>query len=182
MKKNRAINFIKYAAIAIIILLFVPEATKFLYKYLKPQNSPIQVADSEISVAVTWEPTNGLTEDHLKDPAALEIIEEISIEKLTKRCEQAYYAQGGTGKFEAIFDTESWCVTVKNKNFAILRINYKDTIQLTSIMGIKDNMFVKISGLKTGDDLVPHSYGPCAEKMKEIFGFSFSDILNNSTR
>lgn len=138
------------------------------------ENSPLPVADGKILVSVTREETNDLTERHLGMPTAAKVIEDKLVDKLKERTEQAYRADGGRGKYPGTIESQAWSVTVKGKNFVIVKINASGTFQMTSIMGIKNDVFVKVSCAREGIDPVPHSYGACADKMKETFGVSFA--------
>ncbi len=125
-----------------------------------------------IQIAVTREPTNGLTEEHFKDPEIVKIIEEMSIEKLLEKSKQVYLNQGGTEEFDFTdfsINSDSWNLTIDDKNFVIVKINFEDLIQLITIIGIKNDVFIKISGIRNGSLPIPHSYGPCAKKMEEVF-------------
>jgi hypothetical protein len=135
--------------------------------------------NSEVQIAITREPTNGLTEEHFENPDVITAIEETVVEGILERSKQVYYNQGGTEKFDATFDSESWCLTIDGKNFVIVKISIKDLIQSTIIMGIQNDVFIKISGIRKGSDPVPHSYGPCAVKMEEIFGIKFPKLNPN---
>jgi len=144
------------------------------------KNNVSEKINDEIKIAVTREPTNGLTEDHFKDPEVVKIIEDMSIEKILERSKQAYLNQGGTEGFDVSdfsINSDSWCLTIDGKNFVIVKINFEDLIQLTTIIGIKNDVFIKISGIRSGSRPIPHSYGPCAIKMEEVFGIKFP-ILN----
>ena len=166
-------SFSTFMNVMFLYQYFHPQIEAYLNDSPKVEYSQDSLPAQDIQVAVTYEETSGLTEQHLKDPDVLKAIEEITAEKMEERSKQAYYAQGGSGDFDVSFDSESWCMTIDGRNFAVVRAGYKNVIQSTSIMGIQNNAFVKISGFRMGEKIVPHSYGSCAEKAEEIFGVKF---------
>lgn len=130
--------------------------------------------DGKIIVGVTREPTNGIKEKWLGSPEVAKVMEADLVELTKKRTEQAHHSEGATGPYPGTFKSESWSVSVKNKNFVIVTIDSNGQFQSKFIMGIKDNVFVKIACMRQGPNPVPHSYGACADKMKETFGVSFA--------
>ncbi|MCK4664801.1 MAG: hypothetical protein KAT68_18160 [Bacteroidales bacterium] len=139
-----------------------------------------ELLNGDIQIAITREPTNGLTEEHFEDPEVIKIIEDMVTERIVERSKQAYHNQGGTEEFDVSINSESWCLTIDGKNFVIVKVNIEDLFQGTIIMGIKNDVFIKISGVRTGSIPVPHSYGPCAVKMEEIFGIKFPKLKPNN--
>lgn len=129
---------------------------------------------SEIFVVVTREPANGITEKHLAIPDFVKMMEDELVSKTKERIASAHKA-GGFGPPKGTFDSESWSATAKGRNFAIVRMDSYKALRTTIIAGVEGDVFIKISCGKKGTELVPHSYGPCADKVKEIFGVSFSD-------
>lgn len=131
-------------------------------------------AGSEIVAVITREPANGITEEHLGHPDFVKLIEDELVGKAKLRSKQAHQAAGGAGSPKGTITSESWSVAAGNRNFAIVKFDAYGAMQTTIIVGIENKVFVKISCYRMGKDLVPHSYGPCADKMKEAFGVSFS--------
>lgn len=129
----------------------------------------------KIDVIVTRESTNGIIEKDFKNPYILKLLRENGIKRLKKICRETFHNKGIKEEFDIKIESDSWCVTKNNKNFIIEKIQIGNMVNATSIIGIKGNVLVKISGMKEGINPVPHSYGPCAKKMKEIFGFNLSN-------
>jgi hypothetical protein len=141
----------------------------------KPMAKLANLSAGDTIVTVTREGTNGITENHLQDLKFVKLLEKVLIEKAQQRIQQVYSSQGGAGKINVKYQSESWSVNTHNKNFALTRIDMGGFFQGTIITGIKNDTLIKISCLKKGAQLVPMSYGPCADKTKEIFGFSISE-------
>lgn len=137
-----------------------------------PAKAVLSDMGSEILVVVTREPANGITEKHLGIPDFVKLMEDELVAKTKKRIASAHQA-GGLGPPKGPFDSESWSVTAKDRNFAIVRMDAYGAMRMTIISGVENNVFVKISCVRKGTELVPHSYGPCADKVREIFGVPF---------
>jgi hypothetical protein len=143
------------------------------------ENNVSEIVNDEIKISVTREPTNGLTEEHFKDPEIVKIIEKISLEKIMDKIKQTYLDQNDTEGFDYTdysINSDSWNLEIDGKNFVVMKINFEDLIQLITIIGIKNDVFIKISGIRNGSLPIPHSYGPCAKKMEEVFEINFPKL------
>lgn len=157
----------------ILVALTLGDLTAVVLKGNDPPNNKTPVITNQINVFMTRESTNGITEKHLKDPNAIKTLESLLVKQWLDESEKAFYSQGGKGKFKIsadLIDSKSWSITVDGKNFAIIRMSFRKKIQMTSIIGIKNDVFIKITGVREGENPVPITYGPFSDKVKDVFG------------
>lgn len=177
--KKIFINFVIYGMIALFISIAFSISFNIIPNMINKRQNQDRIKKEETRIIVTREDSNGLNNQHLQDLEVIKLLEKMLLEKIIDKSEKAFFAQGGKGELNPSFKTESWVVESHNQNFVIFRIKSDDLrlsetgqIQSTIIIGIKNNTLIKISGVSRGIDIIPHSYGAIAEKMKNEFGFS----------
>jgi hypothetical protein len=153
------------------LLIIIISSLLILSLYGVPKNDDLI---DEIQILVTRENADGLSEKDFENPDIVEIIEYMITEKILLRAKQAFINQGVADDTDVSISSESWCLTLKNRNFIVVKVNLENIVQSTIIIGIIDDVLIKITGNRTGSLPVPHSYGPCADKAEEIFGVKFS--------
>lgn len=160
--------------IFIIILLIGITGVNYRNNHIK--NTETLLLKSDIKIFVQEKPLNGLNENLLCEEYFIEmmgrqIIEDLNNRLLTSSVDLSNNSSDSTRIIDA------WYQTAKDKNFVVIKHKYKETINATSIIGIKETKLIRITAYSTACD-VPHTYGPCASKMKDIFGFSFKNSYN----
>jgi hypothetical protein len=173
MKENKLVIIFKFLCIILLISFSFTLTKEFID--IPNNNNKNNRKNAGIKIGIVREPINGLNEELLKNFEVIEILKKSIVANVKLRSEEAFYSQGGSGQFEVKFDSEAWSVSVENKNFVIVEINARNITQLKNIIGIQDNKLVRIFGARNGNLPVPHSYGPLADKMKNVFGVSFSN-------
>jgi hypothetical protein len=154
----------------IFIVLFLLGITIINYRNRHLENKETLLLTANIQIFVKERPLNGLNENLLCEKYFIDMIGKQIIEDLNNRLPSKYFhLENQNSDSTKIIDT---CYqNVKDKNFVVIKHKYKETINATSVIGIKDTKLIQITAYSTSSN-VPYSYGPCAKKMKEIFGFS----------
>lgn len=148
------------------------------YRNKHLENTEKLLLTADIKVFVTEKPLNGLNEDLLCESYFIDMIGKQIGEDLDRRLPNMYsYLMGGSSDSTRVTDA---CIhNVKGKNFVVIKHRHNKTINTTSIIGIKDTQLIQITAYSTSGN-IPYSYGPCAKKMKDIFGFSLKQRNKHS--
>ncbi len=144
-------------------------------------NTPAQTAaDKSVIVGVSREPAYTVTEKDLTNRETVKRIESRLVLNMKTQTDAEYTARTGKTAPNMPLNSESWSITSNGHHFAIIRTSITNMLQSTIIIGIDKGNFVKITCMRDGSELVPYSDGPCADKLKEVFGFSIPESARHT--
>jgi hypothetical protein len=131
----------------------------------------------QIMATSSNQPSDGITQKDL-DQGFLyryqEYAKEIFLAKLRQRIE----AMGK--RLPANFDVpaESFYITTGSQKLAATRFNASGVSNSIELLGIVGDTMYRVGCAHQSKDKVPLSYGPCADKLKEVFGIDLNRGFN----
>ena len=162
--RSRAIRTI------IFICIFIIGIAGINYRNRHIEKMETLCLTADIRVFVSEKPLNGLNENLICEDYFIKMIGKQIKKDLNNRISSSYFHLNNLSP-DSTRITNSWYQNVKDKNFVVMQLKYKDAINATSIIGIKEMKLIQITAYSASCN-VPYTYGPCARKMKEIFGYS----------
>ena len=125
-----------------------------------------------ILVMSALEDAGGTTQAELDLPA-LRMLERRSVELLERKMREYLQAQGQSTPPPKL-QAESHYVEAGTMKLAVVRIRSPRTVNQVFIYGIKGPAFLRVACVRTADfeQSIPLFYGPCGEKVREVFGVS----------
>lgn len=127
-------------------------------------------AEPEIVVLSSTEEADGTTQADFDLPV-LKMLERRSVETLRAKMTAYLRSQGQTAALPNM-QSESHYVESQGVKLAVVRIRGKGFLNQAFIYGIRDKAFLRVACARTRnfDEAVPLFYGPCGEKIREVFG------------
>jgi hypothetical protein len=118
------------------------------------------------------EDAGGTTQADL-NPQVLKMLERRTVQQLEAKT-QAYLRSQGQPTALPKFSAESHYVEAKGRKLAVIRVRVPKAINQTFVYGVKDGQFLRVACAKTInlDEAIPLFYGPCGDKIREVFGVS----------
>ena len=162
--------------IFIVIFLLGIALINYRNRHLEKTENLLLTAD--IKVFVIEKPLNGMSENLLCESYFIDMIGKQILEDLNRRLSSSY-SYFSSGNPDSTMITDTCQHNVKGKNFIVIKHKHNETINATSIIGIKDTKLIQITAYSTSSN-IPYSYGPCAQKMRDIFGFSLKQHSKHS--
>jgi len=131
-------------------------------------------AEPEILTMSTSEDAGGTTQTDL-NLQVLKMLERRTVQQLENKTRAYLKSQGQTIQLPK-FDAESHYVETQGRKLAVIRVRVPKTLNQTFVYGVKDNAFLRVAcaRTKTFDEAIPLFYGPCSEKIREVFGVSIA--------
>jgi hypothetical protein len=142
------------------------------------ENIEAFILTADINVFVIEKPLKGLTENLICEDCFIKIIEKQIEAEVEKRL-SALHLNLDSISSEKSMITNAWTQSKGNKNFIIVKQKYRETVNSTSIIGIKGANLIQITGYSPAYE-VPYTHGPCAKRMKDVFGFSLKKKIKTN--
>jgi hypothetical protein len=123
-----------------------------------------------IVVMAGSEDAEGVTQADF-DLNALKLLENRTLEQLRVKMQDYLRAQGQSLAVPKL-QAESNYVEVGKQKLAVVRIKSPQTVNQLFVFGIKGKELRRVVCVRTTklEESVPLSYGPCGEKIREVFG------------
>lgn len=152
---------------------YLPQVTISLLLNLA-SGAPAWSADPEILTMSASEDAGGATESDL-DLQALKMLENRTVQQLENKMRAYLGSQGQTPQLSKL-EAESHYVDAQGRKLAVIRIRTPKTLNQAYVYGIKGNAFLRVMCARTKnvDEAIPLFYGPCGEKIREVFGVSLA--------
>jgi hypothetical protein len=152
----------------VVVILAAPQIAKLLANFSNEReaqrNNTQAGVISEIRTIVSSEPSYGITPSQL-DMAVLEAFERDAKTKIENRV----ISQTGVKNFE--LNTSAVYVGVGDKKLAVIKLQGSGNFKAVMLAGIVNNEFKRVGCMWQSSTPVPLTSGPCAETVKETFGF-----------
>jgi hypothetical protein len=132
----------------------------------------------DINVFVREKPLNGLNEHLLCEDYCIQMICEQIIDDLDNRLSFSHFHLNEKNPDNTKI-IDAWCQNYRKKNFIVIKQKYREIINVTSIIGIQDATLIQITGYSMANN-VPYTCGPCARRMRDIFGFSLKKVTTST--
>jgi hypothetical protein len=118
------------------------------------------------------EDAGGTTQAELDLPV-LRMLERRSVELLERKMRDYLRSQGQSDQMPKL-QAESHYVEKGGMKLAVIRIRSAKTVNQVFIYGIKSSSFLRVACVRTAnfEQSIPLFYGPCGEKVREVFGVS----------
>jgi hypothetical protein len=125
-----------------------------------------------IMVLSSSEDASGTTQDDLTMPM-LAWIERRTVEQV-KAKSQAYLNAHGQNVQLPKLNSEAHYVTVGKTKLAVVRVTAPQIANIVFIHGLRAAEFHRVACVRTRniDESIPLFYGPCAERIRQVFGVS----------
>jgi hypothetical protein len=129
-------------------------------------------ADPEILTMSAAEESGGTTQADLDIPI-LKMLERRSVEMLESKMRNYLAAQGQTAQLPKL-QSEAHYVETGGTKLAVVRIRSPKVLHQVFVYGIKGDSFLRVACVRTSnfDQAIPLFYGPCGDKLGEVFGVS----------
>ena len=126
--------------------------------------------DPEILVMSAVEDAGGTTQADLNNPV-LKMLERRSVEMLESKMRSYLASQGKAVQLPSL-QAESHYVEARGTKLAVVRVRSPGVLNQVFIYGIKGNSFLRVACARTAkfEQAVPLFYGPCGDKIREVFG------------
>ena len=126
-------------------------------------------ADPEILVMSSSEDAGGTTQADLDAPV-LKMLEKRTVQQLEAKTRDYLKAQGQLTQMPK-FVAESHYVDTGGTRLAVVRVRSPKTVNQVFVYGIRGDAFLRVACVRTKnfDQSVPLFYGPCGDKMREVF-------------
>lgn len=121
-----------------------------------------------VRVIVSSQDAEGVTAQEM-DIAFLRRLEQHTVESIKDKVKRGRSVQGYTGP-ELELQSESVFVEAGSTKLAVVRIRGSDNSFSVFLLGIVGNELRRIACTRGYPDPIPITYGPCGEKVKEVFG------------
>ena len=103
------------------------------------------------------------------------MLENRTVQQLENKM-RAYLSSQGQSPQLSKFEAESHYVDAQGRKLAVIRLRIPKTLNQAYVYGIKDNAFLRVvcARTKSFDEAIPLFYGPCGEKIREVFGVNLA--------
>lgn len=136
---------------------------------------PLSVAaEPEVVVLSASEDAGGATQSDL-DLSALKMLERRSVAILETKMRDYLRAQSQQTQLPK-FDAESHYIESGVMKLAVVRVRSPKVANQVYVYGVKGKVFHRVACAKTKnfDQAIPLFYGPCSDKIREVFGVSIN--------
>lgn len=170
-------NYWTYALGAALFVLLMGQLGRYLGSHTTQGTSaPIQSGSpetsAEIRVMTSAQDSEGITELQW-DQKFLSNLESYSRERITHLAKQ-YLARNGQPNATVVLESQAVYVESDNHKLAVIRIRGSDGSNQALIHGIVGDQLKRVLCVRKSTEQIPITYGPCGEKLKEVFGLSLS--------
>lgn len=123
-----------------------------------------------IMVMAGSEDAEGVTQADF-DLNVLKLLENRTLEQLKVKMQEYLRAQGQSADVPKL-QAESNYVEVGKQKLAVVRIKNPQAVNQLFVFGIKGRELRRVACIRTTklEESIPLSYGPCGEKIREVFG------------
>ena len=130
--------------------------------------------EPEILTMSASEDAGGTTQADL-NLQVLKMLERRTVQQLENKTQAYLKAQGQSTQLPK-FEAESHYVDTQGRRLAVIRVRVPKAVNQAFVYGIKDSAFLRVACAKTKnfDEAIPLFYGPCSEKIREVFGVSIA--------
>lgn len=127
---------------------------------------------SDILTMSAAEESGGTTQADLDIPV-LKMLEQRSLEMLESKMRSYLSAQGQTSQLPTL-QSEANYVESGGIKLAVVRIRSPKVLHQVFVYGIKGDSFLRVACVRTSnfEQSIPLFYGPCSEKLRDVFGVS----------
>ncbi len=136
-------------------------------------------ATPTIKTSVTLQPSNGLTENDFS-MQMLSSIEEWSKGRVLENSKKAFVSQGfSADQFKGKVRAESNYLSMSGKKLGVVNLSVfsensdQAIVKMVRVFGFVDDGIATVSCMRQSDEKIPITFGPCGEKLKEVFNLSF---------
>jgi hypothetical protein len=172
---------------ALLFIVAVPVVTQFsawlgrssgdYVNQRESRNAPGVAASHDIRVVASSQDAEGITAANL-DLAVLKNLEAYTVERTRLKTRESLASQG---QDDANLDlvSEANYVESGTAKVAVIRMrwsdrsNKKDIANQVLIAGVVGAELKRVACVRETPESIPVSYGPCAEKVQEVFGIKF---------
>ena len=150
---------------------FTAAITSVALLAISPQS---RAADPEVLVLSASEDAGGTTQADLDMPV-LKMLERRSVAMLEAKMRDYLRAQGQQTEIPKL-DAESHYIESGAMKLAIVRVRSPKVANQVFVYGIKGKMFHRVACSRTRkfDQAVPLFYGPCSDRIRDVFGVSIN--------
>lgn len=151
--------------------IFTAVITSVALLFLLPQ---VRAAEPEVLVLSASEDAGGTTQADL-DMQVLKMLERRSVAMLEAKMRDYLRAQGQQTQIPKL-DAESHYIESGAMKLAIVRVRSPKVVNQVYVYGVKGKVFHRVActRMKDFDQAAPLFYGPCSDKIREVFGVSIS--------
>ncbi len=116
------------------------------------------------------EEAGGTTQADLDIPV-LKMLERRSVEMLESKMRNYLAAQGQSAQLPKL-QSEAHYVESGGTKLAVVRIRSPKVLHQVFVYGIRGDSFLRVACARTGnfEQSIPLFYGPCGDKLREVFG------------
>jgi len=131
-------------------------------------------AEPEILTMSASEDAGGTTQADL-NLQVLKMLERRTVQQLESKTQAYLKAQGQSTQLPK-FEAESHYVDTQGRKLAVIRVRVPKSINQAFVYGIKGSAFLRVACARTKnfDEAIPLFYGPCGEKIREVFGVTIA--------
>lgn len=131
-------------------------------------------AGPEILTMSAAEESGGTTQADLDIPV-LKMLERRSVEMLESKMRSYLAVQGQSAQLPKLH-AESHYVESGGTKLAVVRIRSPKILHQVFVYGIKGDSFLRVACARTSnfEQAIPLFYGPCGDKLREVFGVSLT--------
>ncbi len=128
--------------------------------------------EPEIMVLTSTEDAEGATQADFSTPL-LKALEKRTVQQLETKTRDWLKANGHSTPLPK-FESQSHYVEAQGTKLAIVRVSVPKAVNQVFAFGIKGDTFVRVGCARTRnfDQAIPLFYGPCGERIREVFGVS----------
>jgi len=120
-----------------------------------------------LQVVVSTQDAEGATREDL-GPAFLRNFEEYTVERMTTRTQEIFKQRGLPGK--VTFSAESNFVELDGVKLAVVRLRGPEGSTSVTVASIVGAELTRVSCVGAGPEPIPITFGPCGDKVREVFG------------
>jgi len=174
---NMKQNYWTYALVAALFVLVMGQLGRFLGNHASqgtatPIRSGNPETSAEIRVITSSQDSEGITQAQW-DQTFLSNLESYSRERITQLAKE-YLAKNGQPNVAVVLESQAVYVESGNRKLAVIRIRGSDGSNQALIHGIVGNQLKRVLCVRNSTEQIPISYGPCGEKLKEVFGLNLN--------
>ena len=167
----RAINWRTF----VLLILAIPVVTSIARRagsWAGQRQNAIEAANSPAStvpplqVVVSRQDSEGATAADL-GPVFLKNFETYTVERMTARTQDIYKQRGIAGA--VAFSAESNYVELEGAQLAVVRLRGPEGSTAVVLAGILGTELVRVSCVSTAPQEIPITFGPCGQKVREVF-------------
>jgi len=132
-----------------------------------PSPSSRSPTNSDIRVFTSSQDSEGVTQARW-DQTFLKNLESYTRERIAQKAKE-YLAANGQPNASVHLESQAVYVESGNSKLAVIRIRGNDGSNQALIHGIVGSQLKRVVCVRNSPEQIPISYGPCGEKVKEVF-------------